>query len=123
MAKEGSSINFHRGEILFLIDLKRQQITGQMPGRRSHSTAEIASFVPDLPGTYVMQLIVNDGFADSAPATVEIEAVREEPRRRGAKEPRTKRRMLIPYSFMAGTRDPLRVAEPLCSSVMILIYI
>jgi hypothetical protein len=42
----------------------------------SHSTAEIASFVPDLPGTYVVQLIVNDGFVDSAPATVEIEAVR-----------------------------------------------
>jgi hypothetical protein len=42
----------------------------------SHSTAEIASFVPDLAGTYVVQLIVNDGFVDSAPATVEIEAVR-----------------------------------------------
>jgi Beta-propeller repeat/PKD domain len=42
----------------------------------SHSTAEIASFVPDLPGTYVVQLIVNDGFVNSAPATVEIEVVR-----------------------------------------------
>jgi hypothetical protein len=42
----------------------------------SHSTSEISSFVPELPGTYVAQLIVNDGFADSAPATVEIEAVR-----------------------------------------------
>jgi hypothetical protein len=47
-----------------------------MPGSSSHSTAEIASFVPDLPGTYVVQQIVNDGFVDSAPATVEIEAVR-----------------------------------------------
>jgi hypothetical protein len=41
----------------------------------SNPTAEIASFVPDRPGTYVVQLIVNDGFVDSAPATVEIEAV------------------------------------------------
>jgi hypothetical protein len=38
-------------------------------------TAQIASFVPDLPGTFVVQLIVNDGFVDSLPATAEIEAV------------------------------------------------
>jgi PKD domain/Beta-propeller repeat len=49
--------------------------------RRSHavisnSTSEVSSFVPELPGTYVVQLIVNDGFANSAPVTVEIEAVR-----------------------------------------------
>jgi hypothetical protein len=42
----------------------------------SHSRSEISSFVPELPGTYVAQLIVNDGFVDSVPATVEIEAVR-----------------------------------------------
>jgi PKD repeat protein len=44
----------------------------------SNPTAAIASFVPDLPGTYVMQLIVNDGILNSAPATVEIVAVSEQ---------------------------------------------
>jgi hypothetical protein len=38
-------------------------------------TAQIASFVPDLPGTFVVQLIVNDGVLNSLPATAEIEAV------------------------------------------------
>ena len=41
----------------------------------SNPTAQIASLVPDLPGTYVVQLIVNDGFLNSLPATAEIEAV------------------------------------------------
>jgi hypothetical protein len=39
-------------------------------------TAEVASFTPDLAGTFVVQLIVNDGSLDSLPATVEIEAVK-----------------------------------------------
>ncbi|MEZ5417241.1 MAG: Calx-beta domain-containing protein [Vicinamibacterales bacterium] len=30
------------------------------------------SFVPDAPGTYVAQLVVNDGFVDSAPDTVSV---------------------------------------------------
>ena len=33
------------------------------------------TFVPDLPGTYIAQLIVNDGFASSTPVTVTITAV------------------------------------------------
>jgi hypothetical protein len=41
----------------------------------SNPKAEIASFVPNLPGTFVVQLIVNDGFLNSLPATAEIEAV------------------------------------------------
>jgi K319-like protein len=41
----------------------------------ANPTAQIASFVPDLPGTFVAQLIVNDGFVDSLPATVEIQVV------------------------------------------------
>jgi len=41
----------------------------------SNSTAKIASFVPDLPGTFIAQLIVNDGFADSPPATVQITVI------------------------------------------------
>ena len=65
-----------------------------MPGSSSHSTAEIASFVPDLPGTYVVQLIVNDGFVDSAPATVDAAehypAGQEEERNRDAEEPRSR---------------------------------
>jgi PKD domain len=40
----------------------------------SNSTAEIASFVPDVAGTYAVQLVVNDGILTSAPATAEIEA-------------------------------------------------
>jgi PQQ-like domain/PKD domain len=44
----------------------------------SNPTAEIASFVPDLPGTYVVQLIVNDGFLNSLPATTEIVAVSQQ---------------------------------------------
>jgi hypothetical protein len=49
--------------------------------RRSHavifnSTSVVSSFVPELPGTYVVQLIVNDGFVNSSPVTVEIEVVR-----------------------------------------------
>jgi hypothetical protein len=38
----------------------------------SNPTAVGPTFTADLPGTYVAQLIVNDGKADSAPATVQI---------------------------------------------------
>jgi hypothetical protein len=41
----------------------------------SNPTAQMASFVPDLPGTFVAQLIVNDGIVDSTPATVQIQVV------------------------------------------------
>jgi hypothetical protein len=41
----------------------------------ANPTAPVASFVPDLPGTFIAQLIVDDGFVDSVPATVEIEVV------------------------------------------------
>jgi PKD repeat protein/glutamine cyclotransferase len=44
----------------------------------SNPTAKIASFVPDLPGTFVVQLIVNDGFLKSLPATAEIVAVSQQ---------------------------------------------
>ena len=37
-------------------------------------TTPAPSFVPDVPGTYVFQLVVNDGSTDSAPDTVEIQA-------------------------------------------------
>jgi len=36
------------------------------------STALAPSFIPDVPGTYVVQLIVNDGFVDSPASTVQI---------------------------------------------------
>jgi hypothetical protein len=46
------------------------------------STAELAdptspqtNFVPDEPGSYVVSLVVNDGFVDSDPANITIEAV------------------------------------------------
>jgi len=42
-------------------------------------TAQIASFVPDLPGTFVVQLIVNDGFLNSLPATTQIAVVSQQP--------------------------------------------
>jgi len=38
--------------------------------------AAVTSFVPDVTGTYLVQLVVNDGFVDSDPATLQIEAVR-----------------------------------------------
>jgi PKD domain len=44
----------------------------------SNPTAQIASLVPDLPGTFVVQLIVNDGFLNSLPATAEIEVVSQQ---------------------------------------------
>lgn len=40
-----------------------------------NSTAMMTSFVPDIPGTYVVQLIVSDGFIDSDPGTIQIQAV------------------------------------------------
>jgi RHS repeat-associated protein len=45
------------------------------PGSKANSSSTSAvkpSFVADLPGTYVAQLIVNDGLANSAPSTVLI---------------------------------------------------
>jgi PKD domain len=41
----------------------------------SNPTAPNASFVPDVPGTFVVQLTVNDGTVNSLPATAEIMAV------------------------------------------------
>ncbi|MGE0460393.1 MAG: Calx-beta domain-containing protein [Vicinamibacterales bacterium] len=43
------------------------------------ATAVAPSFVADLPGTYVAQLIVNDGSADSAPDTVTISTTNSAP--------------------------------------------
>ncbi|NOT44078.1 MAG: hypothetical protein HOP14_05680, partial [Acidobacteria bacterium] len=38
-------------------------------------SAAVSGFTPDLPGDYVVQLIVNDGFVDSPPDTVLVQAV------------------------------------------------
>lgn len=38
-------------------------------------TSVITTFAPDLPGLYVAELIVNDGFVNSEPSTVQVEAV------------------------------------------------
>jgi YD repeat-containing protein len=45
----------------------------------SDSTAVQPAFVADRPGDYVLQLIVNDGTVDSAPATVTISTVNSAP--------------------------------------------
>jgi RHS repeat-associated protein len=45
----------------------------------SDPTAIQPMFVVDLPGTYVVQLIVNDGTLDSAPATVRVTTVNRPP--------------------------------------------
>lgn len=37
--------------------------------------AKITSFVPDVAGTYVVQLVVNDGYIDSNPSTIQVQAV------------------------------------------------
>jgi probable HAF family extracellular repeat protein len=39
----------------------------------SNPTASIASFMPDLPGTYIAQLIVNDGFVNSDSSTIQFQ--------------------------------------------------
>jgi PKD domain len=44
----------------------------------SNPTAQSASLVPDLPGTFVVQLIVNDGFLNSLPATAQIAVVSQQ---------------------------------------------
>lgn len=45
----------------------------------NNATTANPSFTPDRPGTYVLQLIVNDGFANSAPDTVTITATNAPP--------------------------------------------
>jgi hypothetical protein len=51
---------------------------GGSTARISKPTAQIASFSPDVAGTFVIQLIVNDGILNSLPATTEIMAVNEQ---------------------------------------------
>ncbi|BAS26955.1 hypothetical protein [Limnochorda pilosa] len=57
---------------------------------RARSTAALTgantatpSFVPDLPGRHVVQLVVNDGTSDSDPDTVTINLVTLAPHRTG----------------------------------------
>ena len=38
-------------------------------------TDMVSNFVPDLTGTYVVQLIVNDGYVDSDPSSIQVQAV------------------------------------------------
>ncbi|MGE0826986.1 MAG: PKD domain-containing protein [Candidatus Binatia bacterium] len=52
-------------------------LVGTPTGSQSYigeSFSAIAAFAPDLPGTYTIQLIVNDGVLDSGPDTVQITA-------------------------------------------------
>jgi K319L-like, PKD domain len=39
---------------------------------------EVTSFVPDLPGLYVVQLIVNDGTASSDPSTIQVQVTSDQ---------------------------------------------
>lgn len=41
-------------------------------------TDGVTTFVPDLPGVYVVQLIVSDGFVDSDPSTTQVQAITEQ---------------------------------------------
>jgi PKD repeat protein len=41
----------------------------------SNPTSVTPTFTPDLPGTYMIQLVVNDGWVSSAPDTVRIEVI------------------------------------------------
>ena len=45
----------------------------------SDQTIKKPTFAVDLPGTYVVQLIVNDGLLDSAPATVTVSTLNSRP--------------------------------------------
>lgn len=38
-------------------------------------TSMATSFLPDAPGTYVLQLVVNDGIVDSDPSTIQVEVI------------------------------------------------
>jgi len=38
-------------------------------------TSAVTSFVPDLAGTYVVQLIVNNGFVNSQPSSIQVQVV------------------------------------------------
>jgi hypothetical protein len=44
----------------------------------TNPTYDITTIIPDLPGTYVVQLIVNDGFINSDPSTIQVQAVTTE---------------------------------------------
>ena len=41
----------------------------------ANPTATVTTFVPDLAGTYVIQLVVNDGLLDSVPSTTQVQVV------------------------------------------------
>lgn len=44
----------------------------------TNPSAKITTFIPDKPGTYVVQLIVNDGTVGSDPSTVQIQVITAE---------------------------------------------
>ena len=61
----------------------------------SNPTSMTPSFTPDLPGTYTIQLVVNDGTVSSAPDTVRLEVI--QPNRNPIANPGG------PYSGFVGT--------------------
>src|SRR5262249_24281735 len=54
-------------------------VPGTSQAALSNSTAVNPTFTIDLPGTYVVQLIVNDGKVSSSPSTVAISTVNSPP--------------------------------------------
>jgi hypothetical protein len=85
VAEAGNSLSTPVGSIVFLDGAGSSDANGDPLSYRwaltsvpanslasiSSPTARVTSFIPDLPGTYVAQLIVNDGFADSVPDTMQ----------------------------------------------------
>jgi hypothetical protein len=85
IAEAGNSLSTPVGAIVFLDGAGSSDANGDALTYRwaltsvpanslasiSSPMARVTSFIPDLPGTYVAQLIVNDGFADSVPDTLQ----------------------------------------------------
>jgi RHS repeat-associated protein len=72
----------------------------------SDETAQKPSFVADQPGTYVAQLIVNDGHVDSVPATVGIQAANVNEPPHITSQPVTSGTVGQAYSYQVTATDP-----------------
>ncbi len=71
----------------------------------SDATIQKPSFIADQPGTYVAQLIVNDGHVDSVPATVGIEAANVNDPPKITSQPITKGTEAQTYSYQVTATD------------------
>jgi len=71
----------------------------------SDATIQKPSYIADQPGTYVAQLIVNDGHVDSLPATVSIQAANVNDPPKITSQPITKGTEAQAYSYQVTATD------------------